>query len=108
MIFYLPCQGRGYVQDLPKGADLLTWLVDGGLKEGTWHLGRDLIRDGGPLTLELKDEDDIIVFKLKFGHLTIPEPPKYKPIDLSKKNTFKEIVYDFCYNVLNISIKWLK
>lgn len=76
--FYLPAQGRGYVQDLPKGADLLTWLTDSGLEEGSWHLGRDSRRESGPLTLELENEDDIVIFKLKFGHLTIPEPPFHK------------------------------
>ena len=54
---------------------LLAWLEGGELEKGSWTLERDLDRETGPLVLNLNKDEDVIIFKLKFGHLTIPEPP---------------------------------
>lgn len=55
---------------------LYNWLEERGHEP--WRgIRRDLDREGGPMVVNL-DEEDAVIFKLKFGNLIIPEPPYNK------------------------------
>lgn len=111
MRFYLPCPPDSILDRNPGYRPLADWMEERGVPR--WQgIPRDLNREGGPLTIDTATDEDAVAFKLKFGHLTIPEPPyhalylknktwkaKFKRLYMSFFRGIFYLVYNFLYKV---------
>lgn len=77
MRFYLSCPKQNILDTTPGYTALSLWMQERGVER--WKgIPRDLNREGGPIYIDTADEEDAVAFKLKFGHLVIPEPPYHR------------------------------